>query len=153
MTSTTVFTLTGSPQWQLGWAALDPWLGKTVTVTFALTAITGQPVEHVWIDAVTAGEWWTPLVDRVAPHHLDAGVGGILTISGSNFPPDPVVHLGDLALENVALLDDVTIQATVPPSASIGRYRIIVATPQGQSGASPDIVEVGEHVLLPLIRN
>jgi Tol biopolymer transport system component len=153
MTSTNVFTLTGSPQWQLGWTALDPWLGETVTVTFALTATRGQPVEHVWIDTVTAGEWWTPLVDRVAPHHLDAGVGGILTISGSNFPPDPVVHLGDLALENVALLDDVTIQATVPPSAPIGRYRIIVATPQGQSSASPDIVEVGEHVFLSLIRN
>lgn len=151
-TATTVYTGTSAPDWQLGWAALDAWAGRTVTVTFAVTVAAGAPAAHVWLDSIAAGEWWTPVVGEVTPAQLEAGAGGTLTIQGENFTKPSRVLLGDLELSNVRVVSERTIEADVPADAAVGVDYVTVIAAEGQVGASANLVEIGRHLYLPVMK-
>lgn len=140
-----------SNDWTLGWIDLQPWVGQNVTITFYLSQPVGTLPSFAWIDSASAGEWLTPAVTGVNPTWLDAWSGGWLTITGSNFPESPIVRLGSILLREVVYIDEQTLQAYVPADTPIGSYGVFVLTSADQIGVAPQAVEIGYHILLPLI--
>jgi len=150
--TSTIFSTSQPGGWDLGWVDLQPWSGQTITLTFSLREPVGALPAFVWIDSISSGEWWTPVITDVTPGHLGAGDGGWITISGSNFAPTPSVRLGEISLSEVVFIDEHTLQANIPPDTPMGIYDVYVLTPAGQIGLSPRAVEIGFHLFLPLVR-
>ena len=151
-TQHTVFSTTLTSSWQPQWVSLNDWAGQTVTLTFSLSATSGRPIGHVWIDSVSAGEWLTPVITEVIPSKIDPRQNQSLTLRGLNFPSTAIVRLGDLPLENVQVVNSNTVQATVPAGTAVGWHYVTVTSNQGHIGASPTPVEVGKHLFMPIVR-
>ncbi len=148
---TAAITLPQARDWTLGWVDLQPWAGLDVTITFSLSQPAGTLPSFAWLDSASAGEWLTPVVTAVYPTHLDAWEGGWLTITGSNFPESPSVRLGSIMLGDAVVIDEDTLQAYVPPGTPVGFYEVYVLTSTEQVGVAPQAVEIGYHILLPLV--
>jgi Tol biopolymer transport system component len=148
---TTVFSTTQDNPWKLAWADLGPWAGQTVTATFSLSAPAGTPATQAWVDSISVGEWWTPQITQAAPLNFEAGAGGVITLTGDNFPITPTVSLGSYPLTNLVRVDPHTLQASLPANIPTGFYDLLLAAPGGQVGSFPKKVEVGHHIFLPMI--
>ncbi len=148
---TTVYSTTQDSPWKLAWADVAPWAGQTVTATFSLRAPAGTLTTQAWVDSISVGEWWTPQITQVVPLKFEAKAGGVITLTGDNFPITPTVSLSSYPLMNVVQVDEHTLQANLPANIPAGFYDVLVAAPGGQVGSFPKKVEVGHHLFLPMI--
>ncbi len=151
LTTTTVFSTSAASGWQLGWADLTPWQGKTVTVTFQSTQAVGDQYLQATVDRVALGSWRTPRPQALSPTALPWGTGGTLTVTGTNFIATPQVFVGDRALSNGRLVDAATVSATLPADLPPGRYTVWVVNPGGERNAVPMVLAVGEESFLPVV--
>lgn len=150
--STTVFsTTTPVASWTHGWANLEPWVGQSVAISFRThsTATSGPSVVH--LDEVAMGSWRTPVIDAIAPWPVTPGVATRVTIIGDNFVPGATLLLGDLQLEQIDVLNEQTLQATIPTAVYPNLYRLRIRNPDGLKSAYPDILRLGRSTYLPVV--
>jgi len=152
MTTTTVFSATTASNWQLGWADLTPWQGKTVTVTFQTAQAVGDSYLQVALDRVTLGSWRTPVPQQVTPHQLPWGIASSLTITGSNFIATPKVYLGERLLPSIVWQDDHTLTVNTPADLPPGRHDLWVVNPTGERMLLASGLVVGQQFYLPLVQ-
>ena len=148
--STTVFTSTTGAGWSLASIDMQQWAGKTVDIAIELHQAAGAASANAFIDDVALGSWLTPVIRSVTPEHVaHPQVSTVLTIHGENFISAPTVTLGTTALTNIKLVNEQTIQATVPAAFKPGQYVLTVKNPGKQSAQIADI-QVGYAVQVPV---
>lgn len=147
-----VFSTTAAvANWTHGWADLEPWVGQSVTISFRThsTATSGPSIVH--LDEVAMGSWRTPVIDAIAPWPVTVGAATRVTITGDNFVPGATLLLGDLRLEQVAVLNEQTLQATIPAGVRPNLYLLQLRNPDGLQSAYPDMLRLGRSTYLPLV--
>lgn len=152
LTDTVLYSTTAAAPWQLQWADLTPWIGQTITVTFAVSQADGDIPYRVFLDHVALGEWLTPVPQVVTPPQVEAGIGTTVVISGENFMATPQITVGGKLLTNVQLLSATTLEATIPNNLFPGIYDLVVTNPKGASTVLPGAVKVGKQLYLPIVR-
>jgi len=151
LTTTVAFSATTSMPWSLAWADLQPWSGKTVTVTLTAHQAAGDPYVHLFLDEVSLGSWLTPVVQAVSPSSVEAWTSTTVTITGENFIETPAVRLDQTPVEGVRWVDEHSLQVTVPSELPPGLYDVWVMNPGGQENVLPFGLKVGRQVYLPTL--
>lgn len=150
ITATTVYSTTTGSSWRIGWADMQPWLGKTVTIGFHLLQPAGTPPARLMLDTVSLGPWRTPIVAEVSPRQVSVADPGAITIRGENFIGVPTVKLGDVPLQSVQVIGPGELRATVPADLTPGQYPIWVVNPGGTRQAA-GMLQVGDPLYLPMV--
>jgi Tol biopolymer transport system component len=139
-----------TPTWAQGWVDMSRWAGRSVTVSFA-TAVDGFfKYTNATLDEVSLGSWLTPVPQAVIPNRLDVMSSSVVTITGDNFVPETQVWFNGIPSLDVHLINAKVLTAVVPALAQ-GRYDLVVANPDGRTGALPDALLIGHEVSLPLV--
>jgi hypothetical protein len=74
-----------------------------------------------------------------------------ITITGDNFINPVKVRLNNITMTDVVLVDEHTLQITLPASLPPGVYNVWVTNPDGQAGVIPQGFQAGQFIYLPLI--
>jgi TolB protein len=150
-TTTQVLTTNQDTGWRLAWVDLSPWKSQAVSVTFELQAAEGSLPTNIWIDSISAGEWWTPVISDVTPTHFDFGTSDWITITGDNLPLTPTIKVGSTLLENIIHIDEHTLLAQLNSSIPVGKHSVQVISPEGHTGIKPSILQIGSFIYLPIM--
>jgi hypothetical protein len=153
-TKTHIFPLPEYDYWGFGWLDLSSWVSETITVTFHFTGTGGHLPDGspmLYLDNISMGPWYTPVIREVAPVEVGNGITATLTITGENFITTPTVWLGTTPLVEVELVSTNTITAIIPMATAPGIYDIQVANPGGQTTLRPRSVRGGLQFYLPLV--
>lgn len=136
-----------SGHWQQVWADLTPWNGRTVTVTIALEQPIGAIPGYLYVDDVSLGEWFTPVIADVAPRRI--APGAVLSIVGENFLPGATVTVGG---ESWPVIGNTGggLTAHAPLQATTGLHIVVVRNPGGEE-AFWGYLQLGERILLPVL--
>ena len=168
---TTVATLTSTvnplgftadPAYSLAWVDMRPWAGKSVTVTFEVTASNGPATGIVTsiqalLDDISLSSWLTPVPNIVTLLGGATGgaVGGAkamsLTLTDQNFIAPVTLRLNTTLLSDARFIDDKTIPATLPANLPFGRYDIYVTNAGGQENVLPGGFVVGNELFAPVL--
>ena len=151
ISETILYSTTAALPLQLQWADLSPWLGQTVTITFAVEQAANVIPFRVFLDHVALGAWETPVPQAVTPAQFAAGRETTMVISGENFIATPQVTLAGRALTNVRLLSATRLEATVPATMPPGLHDLVVTNPGGVLTVLPGAAKVGKQLYLPLL--
>lgn len=152
VTTTPVFTQTGTTHWSHAWIDLASWSGKDVTVKFQLDQAESDPIINLLLDNISVGEWLSPLPQSVLPNRVKTGWGSlVVTINGENFLPTPTVRFGNITLNEVEYVDEHTLRVTLPADFPYGAYDVWVINPQGQVGAIDEGFDAGCYTYLPVV--
>ncbi|BCX02270.1 MAG: hypothetical protein KatS3mg053_0208 [Candidatus Roseilinea sp.] len=150
-TQTPLEKKTPAGDWVLQWLDMSAWAG-TVTLTIELAQAAGAPYAEAWLDAVSLGEWNTPVLTQVTPAKLPANQPGTpITLTGLNFIATPSVKLGNISLSDVQFVDETTVRATVPAGTPPGLYDVTIINPGGQSSTRVGAVQIGERAVMPIV--
>jgi hypothetical protein len=153
LSATTVFSTPAAVAWTQGWVEMEPWLGKTVTVTFSVEQADGEPLLAVYLDDISLGPWTTPVISEVAPAQIYADwAGAPITVRGENFTPATAVSLGATRLDAVTFMDEHTLQATLPANLLAGSYDVRVENADGRQSVAPGGFTLGGWGYLPIVR-
>ncbi|MFC1463800.1 MAG: IPT/TIG domain-containing protein [Candidatus Brachytrichaceae bacterium NZ_4S206] len=151
-TQTPLEKKTPAGDWALQWLDMSAWAGKTVTITIELAQAAGAPYAEAWLDAISLGEWNTPVLTQVTPAKLPANQPGTtITLTGLNFIATPSVKLGNTPLSDVQFVDETTVRATVPAGTPPGLYDVTIINPGGQSATRNGAVQIGERMVTPIV--
>ncbi|MCS6847332.1 MAG: IPT/TIG domain-containing protein [Anaerolineae bacterium] len=151
-TQTPLAKKTPAGDWTLQWLDMSAWAGKTVTITLELAQAAGAPYAEAWLDAVSLGEWNTPVLTQVTPAKLPGNQPGTtITLTGLNFIAPPSVRLGNISLSDVQFVDETTVRATVPAGTPPGLYDVTIVNPGGQSATRVGAVQIGERAVMPIV--
>ncbi len=151
-TQTPLEKKTPAGDWALQWLDMSAWAGKTVTITIELAQAAGAPYAEAWLDAVSLGEWNTPVLTQVTPAKLPVSQSGTpITLTGLNFIAPPSVKLGNILLSDVQFVDETTVRATVPAGTLPGLYDVTIINPGGQSATCAGAVQIGERTVMPIV--
>lgn len=146
-----ITTAVEGTHWTQAWAEVSAWAGKTVTVTVGLHQAADSPDGCVFVDEVTLGSWYTPVVSGTEPSWIDARVVTQFTITGDNFVATPTVLLDKVAASSVEWVDERALRVTVPSTLPPGIYDVWVTNPRGQSAVLPGGICVGRQHYLPMV--
>jgi hypothetical protein len=154
-TTTPLAELRGNFNWQHFWSSLDPWLGKTVTLRFTLHQAANEPSVRFDLDDVSAGSWWTPVIESVSaagdPWHNPPP---LLTLHGQNFANLPAVWVDGAQLPDSAITfvdaNTVTLQPANPLAP--GCHAIRLTTPEGLIAEEPCGLRAGLFTLIPFVQ-
>jgi hypothetical protein len=154
LNDTPVQTPMSSAEWTLSWIDVSGWAGQEVTLTLAVSYTNLWNTPFFRVDDVSLGSWKTPVVQGIdRPLHIHTGYSSLrLTILGENFMPTPEVWLGGKALLNPLLLDENTLQATLPPGMVPGLHELVVINPGGYDSALETPIRLGYAIAMPLVR-
>ncbi len=152
LSETVLYSTTAALPWQLQWAALTPWLGQTITVTFAVSQAADEIPFRVFLDHIALGAWETPVPERVTPSTVEAGVQTVIVISGANFIATPQVTVGGKPLTTVRQLHASALEATLPGTLPPGVHDLVVTNPSGVVTVLPNAIKVGKQLYLPVIQ-
>lgn len=152
VTQTVLYSTTAAQPLALHWADMTPWLGETVTVTFAVSQAAAEIPFRAFLDHIALGPWETPAPAAVEPAQVAAGVSTSIVISGANFMATPQVTLAGKPLTNVRLLSPTALAATVPATVAPGIHDLVVTNPGGVATVLPNAVKVGKQLYLPAVQ-
>lgn len=150
VTTTTVLSTATPTDWRLAWVDLSPWLGETITLTFAVQQAAGEPYLQAYLDDVAVGAWETGVVDALEPATVPVGQATTVTARGLNLRPGLQLRLGQTVIGDVQVNENGDSAVfTVPRTLGPGAYPLYV-TAAGQSHPSyGGLLLVGEQVWLP----
>jgi hypothetical protein len=150
--ATQVFSTPAAVTWTQSWVDMEPWLGKTVTVTFAVEQADAEPLLSVYLDDISLGAWTTPVIGEISPAQIGNNWDNApLTVRGDNFTAGSTLRLDETALV-AAFIDEHTLQATIPAGLAAGGYDLWVQNPDGQQNVAPGGFTLGRWSYLPAIR-
>jgi Tol biopolymer transport system component len=152
MTTTEVFSTSQSVGWTHSWFDLEPWAGKTITLTLESRTAISEPYAQLTLDEISVGSWLTPVPLAVTPGHVDMGASATITITGENFLEGAQVRLDDSTVTDTHWVDGETLTAAVPAEMPPGIYGLWVVNPGGQEGLLRGGFQVGEVSFLPIVR-
>jgi hypothetical protein len=152
MTTTEVFSTSQSVDWTHSWVDLEPWSGKTITLTLESRTAISEPYAQLTLDEVSIGSWLTPVPLVVTPPQVDVGESAAITITGDNFLEGAQVRLDHITVTDTYWIDAETLTATVPVEMTAGIYGLWVVNPGGQEGLLRGGFQVGEILFLPTVR-
>ncbi len=154
VSNTTVISQEINDSWQLYWADLSVWSGKAVTVEIRNSTPYTTTHPSIYIDDVSLSSWLTPKPLAISPSQINSGVANIeLAITGENFIAPVSAFVGSTLLTNIQVVDDKTIKATLQSALTVGRYPILIRNAGGQSVYSPQLLQVGHEVFMPMLTN
>ena len=116
-------------------------------VAFEWTPMSGT----VYLDEVRFTLPPSPTIAALSPAVATNDISTTLALTGDNFLMTPTVALGYNLLENVTLLNSVTLTATIPSGIAPGVYDLEVIQPNMQSGGLSDALTLLERVYLPVV--
>jgi Tol biopolymer transport system component len=152
LTTTALLSTTADLGWSHFWADLSAWAGQSISVTFGLHQAVGDPYVQLSLDNISAGAWLTPVLQAVTPKQIgDISGSPAITITGDNFINPVKVRLNNITMTDVVLVDEHTLQITLPASLPPGVYNVWVTNPDGQAGVIPQGFQAGQFIYLPLI--
>ncbi|MEZ4861548.1 MAG: IPT/TIG domain-containing protein [Caldilineaceae bacterium] len=151
VTATQIFSDATNTPWRLGWSDLTPWQGQTVTITFAIHQVAGEPAFRVMLDDIWLGAWQTPVITTVTPEQVESGHAATLVITGENFKDIAAVRLGETLLSNVRILDEQTLQADLPASIGPGVWDMWIIKSDGDTSVHPNAIRVGKQLFMPFM--
>ncbi len=137
-------------QWTHVWVDLEAWRGQTVTLALNLRFEWDGDRTAAYLDDVTVGSWWTPVVHSVSPARVGAGEAITLTVTGENMYPGEV-YLGSGRVPEVQSLNEATLVLTLPATWPPGIHDLRVVNPGGQEGVLVQAVGCGLPLYLPAI--
>ena len=150
--STEVFSTPAAAAWTQASVDMQPWLGKTVTVTFAVEQADAEPLLSIYLDDISLGPWTTPVIRDVTPAQLYGDWGGAqITVRGDNFTAGSTLRLGDTALPTT-FFDEHTLIGAIPAGLAAGRYDLWVQNPDGQQTVAGGGLTLGGWGYLPVVR-
>ena len=152
--STQVYSATTTHLWEHDWVSLDDWLGKEITVTFKLHQGTGDHMMFLDLDDISIGAWETPIIHAVTPNPIHSPeTNQSITIIGENFIQKPSVFIDDfqIAIEDVAWIDENSLTITLPASIVPGLHDLKVINPGGQISIKRSALQIGWLIYLPKI--
>lgn len=153
ISTTTVFSVAAESAWQLGWADMTPWQGKSVTITFQTSQAVGDQYLQAALDRVALGSWRRPLPQAFSPTAMEWGVSATLVLTGANFIATPRIYVGERLLSNVVQIDVNMLTVPLPADLAPGRYPIWVVNPGGERMRAPSILSIGQEIYLPTVYN
>ena len=141
-------TITGT--WNVAWADLSAWQGKTVSLRLVAEDSMGTPV---LLDNVSVASWTTAVLTQVSPSHLPAKAPSTaILITGTNFIPTPIIKLNNqLVLNNVKWISDSQLQADLPAHLPVGIYDLWISNPNGTPSIARLAIQVGQQHYVPIM--
>jgi len=89
---------------------------------------------------------FAPALSSISPNKQVNDTTILVTITGFNFIPTPIVKIGTTVAEDVAFIDSNRLKATIPAySINIGTHDVTVINPGGESAALPNAFTVVLH--------
>ena len=108
---------------------------QIVGQNFAGIAATAIPPKPTPTQAPTAAPVRpAPVLSTISVTEGNSPLGVPVDITGANFQPVPVVHLGEYLLTDVRYIDPNHLKGVLPALPGTGYYPLVVTNPDGQSG-------------------
>ena len=152
LTPTVLFSATTNTDWQLGWADLTPWQGKTITLTLATHQAADELYLQAYVDEVALGTWATPVVQSMEPIQVPAGQPMPVTLRGINLRNGLQLWLGRHAVSGLAV-DEATATVTfdLPANLAPGTYPLYLAAAGSSQRSYGGTIFIGTPLWLPVI--
>ena len=149
--TTTLFSTTANVNnWTHAWVDVSPWVGKSVTVTFAAIVQTPATELRLYLDDVSLGSWMTPVPQTIHPRVVEAHRVTPITILGENFFEGAQVYAGNTLLSS-SWISDTQMAVIVPLSLTMGLHPLRIVNPGGQTGYAPQALQVGTTTYVPIL--
>jgi hypothetical protein len=136
--------------WKYVCLNMQPWAGKTITLTFSTENRGAVNPLILYLDEVSLGSWLTPVITASEPALVEDWEHAAITVTASNLIT-PTVRLGNLVITGVTRVDDQTLRVPLSSLVYPGRYDLWVINQGGQEAVLPGSITVGRRIFLPLL--
>ena len=138
--------------WVTAWVDMQPWSGKTITLSLSLSKIQTTPTVN--IDDITLTSWLTPLPTKASVDFAEVDNHPLtVTLTGTNFLLTPTIRIHNTTIESVQWVSSTLITAQIPANLAPGIYDVWVVNPGGQANVLSNAVKIGKQTYLPIITN